>query len=59
MIAIVMILKIGTRFSEQQNQRLQHSRLAGVVLAGDEIDPLEWFNLQIAETAKVFYVEAG
>jgi len=54
----VSILVVCIFFPEQQDQCLKNPRLAGIVLAGDEIDPLERFNLQIPETPKVFYVQA-
>jgi len=54
----VLIATVWIIFTKQQNQRFKNSRLAGVVLTDNEIDPLERFNLQVTKTSKVFYVEA-
>jgi hypothetical protein len=44
---------------KQQNECLKNSRLASVVLAREEIDPLERLNGQVAKTLKIFYMEAS
>jgi hypothetical protein len=44
--------------NQSQRQGLQQAGLACVILAGDEVDPLERLDAQLPEASEIFYADA-